>query len=118
MQARFVHWGGPLAATFILVVLVVIASIIMTDRINDAEEAASFSRLASEADEFAESLELNMSTDRRQLELLRLSLATIWAWARKRSMIFLILTAGPGPFSHGWNCCCRTAPCSRPTALS
>ena len=70
MQARFVHWGGPLAATFILVVLVVIASIIMTDRINDAEEAASFSRLASEADEFAESLELNMSTDRRQLELL------------------------------------------------
>ena len=70
MQARFVHWGGPLAATFILVVLVVIASVIMTDRINDAEEAASFSRLASEADEFAESLELNMSTDRRQLELL------------------------------------------------
>ena len=70
MQARSVHWGGPLTATFILVVLIAVSSIVMTNRINDAEEATSFSRLASEADELAKSLELNMSTDRRQLELL------------------------------------------------
>ena len=37
MQARFVHWRSPLAATLILVLLVTVTSFIVTRKINDAE---------------------------------------------------------------------------------
>ena len=70
MQTRFVHWRSPVAATLILVLLIAAVSVFVTANVNDREEAASFQRLASEAQEFASTLELNMNSDRRQLELI------------------------------------------------
>ncbi len=70
MLKRVAHWLGPLAATILPVVLVVIASVIVTNNINSSEEQASFQRLAEEAGQFANSLEVNMASDRRQLELI------------------------------------------------
>ena len=64
MGRRFVHWKGPVAATLILVLFIAAASFIVTGRINEAEEAVSFTRLAEEAEEFAHSLELNVDSDR------------------------------------------------------
>lgn len=70
MQVRSVHWRSPVAATLILVLLIAIVSAFVTTNINDREESASFQRLANEAQEFASTLELNMASDRRQLELI------------------------------------------------
>ena len=70
MRRRFVHWKSPLAATLILVLLIAAASFRVTDKINDMEEEASFTRLAQEADELALSLELNVHSDREKLQLI------------------------------------------------
>ena len=70
MGRRFVHWKGPVAATLILVLFIAAASFIVTGRINEAEEAVSFTRLAEEAEEFAHSLELNVDSDREKLGLI------------------------------------------------
>ena len=51
MQRRFPHWGSPLAATMLLVLLITAASFAVTGRINTAEEELSFERLAEEAEE-------------------------------------------------------------------
>lgn len=64
------HWKSPLAATLILVLLIAAASFRVTDKINDMEEEASFTRLAQEADELALSLELNVHSDREKLQLI------------------------------------------------
>lgn len=70
MEKRLAHWRSPLAATLILVLLIAAASFAVTGSINRIEEESSFQRLADEAAEFADGLELNMAADRRQLELL------------------------------------------------
>lgn len=70
MRTRIEHWRSPVAATLILVMLIAVTSIIITVKVNHQEEEASFQRLANEAEEFASMLELNMDSDRRQLELI------------------------------------------------
>ena len=70
MQRRFPHWGSPLAATMLLVLLITAASFAVTGRINTAEEEVSFERLAEEAEELVHSLELNVSSDRDKLRLI------------------------------------------------
>ena len=70
MRVRMVHWRSPVATTLILVLVIAIASAVVTTKVNDREEAVSFQRLASEAEEFADLLERNMDSDRRQLELI------------------------------------------------
>lgn len=70
MGRRFVHWRSPLAATLVLLMLVAAISFFVTGRINRAEEETSFQRLSEEAEEFANSLELNMRSDREQLLLI------------------------------------------------
>ncbi len=70
MRGRFVHWRSPLAATLILVLLITAASFVVSGRINEAEEEASFTRLAEEAEELSHGLELNMDSDREKLKLI------------------------------------------------
>lgn len=70
MRAPTAHWRSPVAATLILVLLIAMVSVVVTARVNEQEEAAGFQRLASEAEEFVSILELNMASDRRQLELI------------------------------------------------
>ena len=70
MRVHTVHWRSPVAATLILVLLIALVSVVVTTRINEREESAGFQRLTSEAEEFVSVLELNMASDRRQLELI------------------------------------------------
>ena len=70
MQAPAGHWCSPVTATLMLILLIAVTSAIITFNVNRREENASFQRLASEAEEFASLLELNMDSDRRQLELI------------------------------------------------
>lgn len=70
MQAPAGHWRSPVTATLMLILLIAVTSAIITFNVNRREENASFQRLASEAEEFASLLELNMDSDRRQLELI------------------------------------------------
>ena len=70
MRVHTVHWRSPVAATLILVLLIALVSVVVTTRINEREESAGFQRLTSEAEEFVSILELNMASDRRQLELI------------------------------------------------
>lgn len=70
MQTRIVHWRSPVAATLLLILLIAIASAVITTNVINREEDIGFQRLANEAEEFASLLELNMDSDRRQLELI------------------------------------------------
>ena len=98
MQTRFVHWRSPVAATLILVLLIAAVSVFVTANVNDREEAASFQRLASEAQEFASTLELNMNSDRRQLELIAALAGDYMALGTSDLRTFLDQYPGNGNF--------------------
>lgn len=98
MQARFVHWRSPVAATFILVLLIAIVSVVVTANVNDREEAAGFQRLANEAQEFSSTLELNMDSDRRQLELIAALASDYIALGGRELRTFLDEYPGNGNF--------------------
>ena len=98
MQARFVHWRSPLAATLILVILMAAASVMVTSGVNTAEEESSFQRLANEAQEFASILERNMNSDRRQLELIATLAGDYMALGTSELRSFLDRYPGDGNF--------------------
>ena len=70
MYGTFKSWRGPLAATLILVVLVAVASFLVTNRINHEEEKLCFARLAEEAGKLSSDFEQTMSNDREKLTLI------------------------------------------------
>lgn len=105
MRVHTVHWRSPVAATLILVLLIALVSVVVTTRINEREESAGFQRLTSEAEEFVSVLELNMASDRRQLELI----ATLASGYMTRGPVSC-WTSWPsipaaGTFSPGWSSC-------------
>lgn len=63
-------WRGPLAATLLLVLLVVVASFVATNRINQMEKETCFTRLTEEAGELARGIEQTMRNDREKLTLI------------------------------------------------
>ncbi len=98
MRTRIEHWRSPVAATLILVMLIAVTSIIITVKVNHQEEEASFQRLANEAEEFASMLELNMDSDRRQLELIADLAGDYIAFDTSKLQTFLNEYPGNGNF--------------------
>ena len=94
MHRRFRQWKSPLVVTLILVALIAAASYFVTRRINTMEENASFNSLAKEAEEFAHSIELNVSSDRDKLELI----ASLMAVSLNEPEDFLRLYRSTGTF--------------------
>ncbi len=106
MQTRIVHWRSPVAATLLLILLIAIASAVITTNVINREEDIGFQRLANEAEEFASLLELNMDSDRRQLELIA-GLAGNYADVSSAKLLdFLSQYPGNGNFSPGLSYFC------------
>ncbi len=92
MHGVFKTWKGPLAATLILVLLIAVASFLVTDRINREEEKSSFSKLEEETVILARNILQTMMNDREQLELI----ATIMADGSEPMEKFLALYQNTG----------------------
>lgn len=64
------HWQPSLAVTIALIAMIAAASLWVTDRVNQMEEARSFARLQEEAAGLAKDIESRVRSDREQLEMI------------------------------------------------
>ena len=64
------HWQPSLAVTIALIAMIAAASLWVTDRVNQMEEARSFARLQEEAAGLAKDIEASVRSDREQLEMI------------------------------------------------
>ena len=62
--------GRSLSVAIVMVVLIVVASIVMTNHISDNERKRCFDRLLTEAHDIASSIETSVNNDREVLQLL------------------------------------------------
>lgn len=75
-QRDRLRWGGPLAVTSLMIILIVAVSFLVIHHINHMEEEKSFERLYEEADSLADMIETYAKGDRETLETLAAVAAT------------------------------------------